>query len=264
MFEWGVSGAFGNRTIAQSVMSGNASQYYSDIASTLVPGGVYFYRAVVQNQNGIAYGDTVRFQTVRNTVTPVVIRTPVIRNTSTTVIAQSAPSLLELRVESNYDRMCINGQLDYTINYRNISNKVLENAVLQFNHPKEITYLTSSRGNYEVVDRTMTIALGAIQPGEQGIITIRARVNDTAVSGNLTVATVTVVYTNAATRAQEDAIAYSLITVSNDCPNVLGASVFGFGSFLPNTLLGWLLLIFVILALIVLGRHLYKKNEQAG
>ncbi|MDB5254889.1 MAG: hypothetical protein JWL92_265, partial [Candidatus Nomurabacteria bacterium] len=63
-------------------------------------------------------------------------------------------------------------------------------------------------------------------------------------------------------RAQENAIAYSLITISNDCPAVLGASVFGFGGFLPTTLLGWLLLILIILALIVLARMLYRKNEQ--
>jgi hypothetical protein len=258
-FDWGVTGAFGNRTIAQTVSSGDSSQYYSDIASGLVPGGTYFYRAVVQNQNGIAYGETVRFQTTKTITTPVTVKTTTVRNV---VVAQSAASLLELRVESNYDHMCVNGLMDYTISYHNISSKVLEKSVLQFNHPKEITYLTSSRGEYSLSDRTITIDLGNIQPGEQGVITIHARVNNTAVEGNLTVATATVVYTNSASHAQEDAIAYSLVTVSNDCPSVLGASVFGFGSFLPSTLLGWLLLILVILALIVLGRHLYKKNDQ--
>ncbi len=261
-FEWGVSGSFGNRTISQTVSSGNNSQYYSDIASGLVPGGVYFYRAVVQNQNGIAYGDTVRFQTTRSTTpSPVIVNpTPVVHNV---VVAQSAPSLLKLSVESNYDRMCINGQIDYTITYENISTTVLQKAVLQFNHPKELTYLSATGGHYEVVDRTMTIDLGEVQPGERGIITVHARVNETALSGNLTVATATVVYTNARTHAQEDAIAYSLITVSNDCPSLLGASVFGFGSFLPSTLIGWLLLILVIFALIVLGRQLYKKTDHS-
>ncbi len=259
-FEWGVSGSFGSRTNSQSVTSGNSSQYYSDIVSNLVPGGVYFYRAVVQNQNGIAYGDTVRFQTTKTTSPSpqVVVRSTTVRNV---VVARSAASLLELSVESNFDRMCINGQIDYTITYRNISSQTLEKSVLQFNLPKEVTYLTSSRGRYEVVDRTMTIDLGSVKPGEQGIITVHAQVNNTAISGNLTVATATVVYTNTKTHGQEDAIAYSLITVSNDCPNLLGASVFGFGSFLPSTLIGWLLLILVILALIVLARHLYKKND---
>jgi hypothetical protein len=155
--------------------------------------------------------------------------------------------------------MCVNGLIDYTISYKNISSQTLENAVLQFTNPAEITYLTASRGNYDVVTRTMTIALGNVAPNEQGFITVHARINDTAVRGNLAVATASVVYTNSKTHAQEDATAYSLITVSNDCPNGLGASTFGFGSFLPNTLLGWLLLILVILALIVLARQFQKK-----
>lgn len=258
-FEWGLTGAFGQRTSSQVITSGTSSQYYSDLISGLVPGGVYFYRAVVQNVNGTAYGDTVRFQTTRTPSPVVVTPTPVVH--TTTVAAQSAPSLLKLTVESSYDRMCINGTIDYTVTYQNISNQTLQKAVLQFNTPKELTYLAASRGTYDVVDRMITVDLGDVAAGEQGIITIHARVNETAIAGNLTVATATVVYTNSKTHAQEDAIAYSLITVSNDCPNLLGASVFGFGSFLPHTLTGWLLLILVILALVVLTRNLYKKNN---
>ncbi len=197
--------------------------------------------------------------------TPVVVPQPprVIvqpsRVTTSTVTAKSAPSLLELRVESAYDRMCVNGLMDYTISYRNISSQTLENTVLRFALPNEITYLSGSRGEYQVVDRTLTLDLGNVRPGEQGTLIVHARVNDTAIRGNLTVATASVVYTNTQTRAQEDATAYALITVSDDCPNVLGATTIGFGSFLPNTLVGWLLLILVILALIVVGRQFYKK-----
>jgi hypothetical protein len=255
-FEWGIGGSYNNRTNSQIVPLNNNSYPYSDLVSGLVPGVTYTYRAVVQNTYGTAYGGPVTFRTSTPSTTQPVVRSQTVRNV---VVAQSAASLLELRVESNYDRMCVNGQIDYTITYRNISSQTLEKSVLQFTHPKEITYLTASRGEYEVVDRTMTIALGNIAAGEQGVITVRARVNETAIRGNLTVATATVVYTNTRTRGQEDATAYSLITVSDDCPNNLGASAFGFGSFLPTTLLGWLLLILVILALIVLARQFQKK-----
>jgi hypothetical protein len=272
-FEWGPTTSLGYRTSTRVIASNNTSNPYNDFVSGLVPGTTYWYRAVVQNQNGLAYGEIVRFQTTRvvqttvvTTPPPRVIVQPAVVQTSQVVqdvvVAQSAPSLLELRVESLYDRMCIGGQMDYTVTYRNISGQTLENAVLRFTHPKEVTYISSTRGEYEVIDRVITIALGDIRAGEEGVITIRTRINDTAVRGNLTVTTATVVYTNSITRAQEDAIAYSLITVSDDCPNVLGASVFGFGSFLPDTLLEWLLLILVILALILLGRQLYRKREQ--
>lgn len=259
-FEWGRTTNLGSRTNAQSINSNNNSNYYSDVVSGLQSGNTYYYRAVVQNQNGTAYGDIVRFQTKAVTVTtpPTVVRTQTIRNV---VVAQSAPSLLELKIDSAYDRMCVGGQINYTVTYTNISSQTLKNTVLQINHQKEVTFVSSSMGNYDAVDRTVTVEIGSVAPGQSGTIRVQGAINDTAVPGNLTVMTATVVYTNTVTRAQENAIAYSLVTVSADCPNVLGASTFGFAAFLPNTLLGWLLLILVILALVVLARQLYRQKE---
>ncbi|MCC6198916.1 hypothetical protein IT401_01770 [Candidatus Nomurabacteria bacterium] len=266
-FEWGPSSSLGYRTSAQTIPSNNNSTNFSSSVTGLVPGTVYYYRAVIENQNGTAYGDIVRFQTRTGTVTTTpstpttIIKTQVVRDV---VVAQSAPSLLELRVESTYDRMCVNGQIDYTITYRNISTQTLTDAVLQVTHQKEVTFISASRGDYDVVDRTITVALGDIAPGETGTILVHGRVNTEAIRGNLTVMTAQVVYTNTATKAQESAIAYSLVTVSEDCPNVLGASAIGFGSFLPDTLIEWLLLILIILALIVLGRQLTKKKDSSS
>lgn len=264
-FDWGTTGSVNNRTNAQSV-TGSGSNYFSDSISGLTPGAVYYYRAVVQNANGIAYGEIVRFQTQKTPVItePKVITKVVTRTVKDTVTAKSTPSLLELRVENVYDRMCVNGDMEYTVTYRNISSQTLQDTVLRVIHPKELTFINASRGNYEVVDRALTIPLGELSPGESGTVMVRARVNNEAVRGNVAVLTAQVVYTNMVTRAQEDAIAYSLITVSDECPNqnVLGASVFGLGSFFPSTLLGWLILILIILALIVLGRQLSKKKVE--
>lgn len=261
-FEWGATQALGSRTASQQISSNNNSTYYNSVVSGLRAGGVYYYRAVVQNQNGTAYGDTVRFQTqtvsIITTPPPTIVRT---QTTRSIVVAQSAPSLLELKIESRFDRMCVGGEIDYTITYTNISSQTLQNAILQVSHQKEVTFMNASRGNYDAVDRTLTAQLGSLPAGESGTVVVHGRINDTAVRGNLTVMTATVVYTNTVTRAQENAIAYSLVAVSLDCPNVLGASAFALGAFLPHTLLGWLLLILVILALVVLARQLYRKKE---
>ena len=248
-FEWGTSGNLGSRTSTQTV-SGSGSNYFSDVVNNLVPGTMYYYRAVVQNVNGLAYGDIVRFQTQTTVINPPtrVITREVREPVREVVVAQSAPSLLELRVENVYDRMCVGGEMEYTVTYRNISSQTLRDAVLRVTHPQELTFLSGSRGDYEPVDRVLTIALGDLTAGESGSVVIRARVNNQAIRGNVAVLTAQVVYTNTVTRAQEDAIAYSLITISDECPsNNFGASAFGLG-FLPNTLLGWLILILVILA----------------
>ncbi len=154
--------------------------------------------------------------------------------------------------------------MQYTVSYQNISTTTLKDAVLRITHPKDLTFEASTLGTYEVLDRAVTINVGNLAPNQSGIVVLTFKVNSDATQGELTVTTASMVYTNPATTAQEDATAYSLITVSNDCPtaSTLGASAFG-TSFLPHTLLEWLLLILVILALIILARQLYKKNHQA-
>lgn len=264
-FEYGQNSGLGNRTNTQTV-NGYGSNPYSTNISGLAPHTTYYYRAVVQNQNGTAYGSIVPFTTSGASVTYVPPTRVIVQSRTVTtnqgIVAKSQPSLFKLEVDSSYDHMCIGGEIDYTVNYQNISTQDLQNSILRITFPGELTYASSTQGDYDVTDRTLTIDLGTVRAGEQGSVTIHAQVNTVAVQGHLSVITATMVYTNPASRAQEQAIAYSLITISNDCPVVLGASVFGFAGFLPSTLLGWLLIILVILALIVLARSLYRKNEQ--
>lgn len=264
-FEYGTNTSLGNRTDTQTVNS-NGTYPYSANISGLAPGGTYYYRAAVQNQGGTAYGSVVPFSTpsAQTTYVPptrVIVQTRTVTANNGTIVKSQA-SLFKLEVNSDYDHMCIGGTIDYTVNYQNISSQVLQNSILRITFPGELTYAAASQGSYDVTDRTLTLVLGDVQPGEMGSVTVHAQVNNQAVQGKLAVITATMVYTNPASHAQENAIAYSLITVSNDCPSVLGASVFGFGSFLPQTLLAWLLLILVILALIVLARSLSKKKEE--
>ncbi len=265
-FEYGSTTSLGNRSDSQ-IISSNGQFPYSANISGLSGGRTYYFRAVVQNQAGTAYGAVVPFTTpsASTTYTPptrVIVQSQTVSRANTGLIANSQASLFRLQVDSSFDRMCVGGDIQYTVNYQNISAQQLNNSVLRITFPGELDYASSSRGDYSVVDRTLTIALGTVQPGEQGSVTVRAHVNNTALPGKLAVITATMVYTNPVTNAQEQAIAYSLITISNDCPAVLGASVFGFGGFLPNTLLEWLLLILVILALVVLARTLYRRKEE--
>jgi hypothetical protein len=266
-FQYGSTTAVGSSTSPQAINSGLGTNPYSGNISGLAPGGTYYYRAVVQNQYGTAYGSIVPFTIPAATSYTYTPPTHVIVQSSTVtthsgIVANSQASLFKLEVDSSFDHMCIGGNISYTVNYQNISTETLQNSVLRITFPGELTYASSSQGDYDVTDRTLTIAFGDVAPGQTGSVTVNAQVNSEASVGKLSVITATMVYTNPSTHAQEQAIAYSLITVSNDCPSVLGASVFGFGSFLPSTLLEWLLLILIILALIVLARTLTKKKEE--
>lgn len=260
-FEWGPTPALGAATTFQGV-GASGSLSYSYTIGGLVPNTTYYFRAVAQNAGGIGFGETLSFRTgaaATGSTTRVVQSTRVVRDV---VTARSTASLLELSVESLYDRMCVGGEIEYIVIYRNISKSTLVDAVLQVNHPKQLVFIDATRGDYSATERKLTVDLGRLEAGEEGSIRVRGRVTEGSVVGDLIVTTATVVYTNPTTRAQEDAIAYSLTTVSDDCPNGLGAaSLFGSGAFLPDTLLEWLLLILIILALILLGRNLYNKKS---
>lgn len=258
-FEWGLTQNLGAYTTKQTITN-TSSTYFSDVVYGLVPNTTYYYRAAAQNQYGTAYGTVVPFRTTGAVATTTTVVKYVPQVVSTAIVAKSAPSLLELRVESAYDHMCVGGTINYHITFHNISTQTLENTVLRITLPPEVDYLGSSQGTYNVLDRTITIILGNVPAGATGTVDVQGKVNNTAVVGKIAVTTATVVYTNTITHAQEDAIAYGIVTITNECPNLLGASVFGF-SFLPHTLLGWLLLILVILALIVLARQFNKQKK---
>ena len=260
-FEWGTTQNLGLQTPTQNVGSASSTAFSRTLTS-LAPNTTYFYRAVVQNTNGTAYGQIVSFRTATAPIKPV---KPVVipKTVKQTVVAKSTPSLLEVRVESIYDRMCVGGEIEYVVTYRNISKSELVDTVLQVSHQKELAFINATRGDYSAPEQTLTIGVGRLMPGEEGSVRIRGRVVEGAIEGTLLVTTATLVYTNPATRAQEDAIAYSLTTVSTDCPSDFGKTTKAGGwlSFFPHTLGGWLLLILIILALIVLIRQISKKNQ---
>ncbi len=264
-FEWGTTANLGAATQIQNIGSAG-SLAYSYVLSGLYPNTTYYFRAVAQNQSGIASGETLSFRTGAGVYVPPPVtttRTRVVTKTQVVNVGKSAPSLLEMRVESLNDHMCVGGEIEYTISYKNISNSTLTDAVLQVTHPKQLEFIDASKGDYSASERKLTFGIGTLSPGEEGSITVRGRVTTDASIGDLIVTTATVVYTNPATHAQEDAIAYSLTTISKDCPNGLGANALFGDSFLPHTLLEWLLLILIILALILVGRKLYEKKPAA-
>jgi len=61
-FEWGKTTSLGKQTLARNIGNGT-SLNFSEALPGLTPNTTYYYRAVVQNQNGIDRGDIVQFKT---------------------------------------------------------------------------------------------------------------------------------------------------------------------------------------------------------
>ena len=124
-------------------------------------------------------------------------------------------------------------------------------------------FVRASEGEYDSDRKVLVITLGTLAPSEEGQISVDAKVLSASKSKDFLLTNAVMKYTNPVTTVQEEAIAYVINKVANGSNNGLGAaSIFGDGSFLPTTLVGWLLLVLVIGALVYFGRMLYARKMQ--
>ena len=277
-YEWGSTVNMTSRTATQNIGLNN-NQNISDVVSGLNPGTVYFYRAVVRNSNGtIRYGAVQTFKTLGTTV---VVNEPpvrtVVRTVTRTVPAVNSinltannvvPGLVALRVvdttnnNANNQNACVNDEFNYEIVYQNVSTRTLNNAVLEINIPTELGYVKSTNGGtYTNNNRTLVYSLGSLAPNQGGTIFVTTKALSSARGKDSVVTSMSLSYTNPGTLAQEEAIAYVLHNFGSCSINSPALSFFG-GTFLPTTLIGWLVLILVILALVLVARALYEKTRR--
>jgi len=167
-------------------------------------------------------------------------------------------SHISLKVDSSYKNACVGDTNSYTISYKNISGKILNNATLRIELPKEITFKRSSDGRFNQTDNTLTIQIGTLTPNQEDSINLEGTIIRPKGNDTLLVVTATMVYTNG--NNQENAIAYGLSDMSQCLSsNQTASSIFGFGLF-PTSLWGWLLLLLLILLIVFLARRYATKT----
>ncbi len=267
-FEYGKTQGLGNVTFSKSIGNYQSNVFYDGIYN-LSPNTIYYYRAVVTNQYGTSYGDIMNFRTGSaitytntNTNTNTVYRnTTVVSNTSN-LVGNSKPSLVFLSVNENRDSgiIRIGDVAEYIVNYKNVSSKNLKDVVLQIYIPKELEFIEASRGYFSPENSTVVVNIGGLDAQEEGSVSVATKVTTDAVVDKIVVVTANLAYTIIDGNAQEEVFAYTKDTVGDERIIQQGALAFLFGnSFLPNTLLGWLLLILVIALLIIAARKAYYR-----
>ena len=244
-FEYGTTVDLGRQTNPRSA-SGNTT--FSETLTGLSTNTIYFYRLVSNCNNNISRGAIEIFQTSGSATTTTII------NQGTTIIGTESPIML--RIENRYQSFRVGDSVDYTVTYKNISNKTLTRPILQVIIPKGITFLNSSRGTYSNNTYTLTVSLEDLTPNLEGVVYVQGRV-DSIDSGNAQIVTTALlVYTNK-NGAQENAMAYVLNNPMGN--NSLTAAAF-FSGFWGLGVIGWLLVLIIILLLILLFRkYLYRR-----
>lgn len=254
-FEWGTTSSLGNTT--ENIVLGTATS--NNFWTTLVGlqgSRTYYYRAVATNSQGTFRGDILNFTTSTTPTTPV---TP----TVVTVVSGtgSGSNLVQLSSTPRFANVCVGDIVDYTIKYKNISGKSLDNMVIQVLLSQDVEYRNSSAGIYNSADNTITLPLGTLVKNQEGEFYVTGVVLKSAADRDLVVATATAAFTNPSNKAQETATAYGLVNTSS-CPNnsnLAGLALFS-GDFWPTTLVGWLLLLLLILVLIYLASRIYRER----
>ncbi len=268
-FEWGTNLSLVNRT--ESFNRGSLPvTRHSDTISGLVLGQVYYYRIVAENSFGKTLGQVNSF--VSEPVAIVETKTifvnqvrpqPVLETipvSSVPVIVQNnvaQPSLIALSIDGGSSVITNGSNRSYRIVWKNESTQQLKDVVLRVNFPPMINVESATRGVFSAENNTVTIDVKTLSPSESGETTISTIVDKRLKTAGIVVVTANMVYTNIA-NIQSDVIAYVTHTIES-ASTVLGANVFGSGSFVPTTLLEWIILFILVLILVLLGNNLYGR-----
>ena len=151
-------------------------------------------------------------------------------------------------------------EINYTVTYQNVGTASVTNAVLQMNLPFEVDYVFSNPSNPTISGNTLIFNLGTIRPNTQGVVTVRVRVRDDIRPGtNLNFpATLTYIDPSGIPQSVSANVTAQVWDEESQSFINLGANVFG-TDFFPDNIFGWLLLILLILALIMLVKYLFSQ-----
>jgi hypothetical protein len=273
-FEWGITRALGNTTVPNFIGNGSSNPFFASVFG-LEANTTYYYRAVVTNQNGgISRGDIVTFRTGTVLGTGVVVRTPnpsltyrettLVTNTNTNTVTTgvSKASLVFLDTNCNNQVLRPGDTLQCTVHWKNVSQKNLTNVLLRVGFPEELEFKSATFGNFSPVDNAVVVEIGNLAPQQEGSMTFTTVVGINAELGKIIVIASNLVYSyigDNGALAQEEVFSYSEHSIQSNLGSIAGAAIFANGSFVPTSLMGWLLLILLILLILLAAKMVYHS-----
>jgi uncharacterized repeat protein (TIGR01451 family) len=256
-FEWGSTVNLG-RVTSHTNIDASGTRSLARSISGLSTNTIYYFRAVAEDSDGnIERGLRKTFRTDRSTII-IDPEPPIIINQ-----VDGAGSLfLALDIEPDFENVIVGDTIDYTVKYRNIADADLEDVVVQVIFAEKTQFVKSTAGFYSLADHKLTVIVGDLDEDEKGEFVVRVEVLRGA-NGDLIVAQANAGHEHPSIiDAQVGTVpAYALNHVVNDPNRLVGLALFG-GAFFPTTFLGWLILLLVIIALVLLARKLYTDHEE--
>ena len=252
-FEWGRTQSLGFMTNRQFVSNQNNSNRVSETITNLLPGTLYYFRAVAQNNFGTSYGVISYFATLAINLPPPI---PMPAPAPTPPAASDGPTL-KISTAADNTAPIAGEKLIYTIVYDNISsNHNLRNLKATIYLPNSVEYVASDLVTASESQHQLKYDLDDLAPAEQNSFNINLKVSDTAKKGDQLDYDTVIEYTEIGSKKSTSVM---LVLIVNGAKFL--ASVFD----LFNNLSAFLLFIVIILAAIIIGLYrsiITKRNRS--
>lgn len=265
-FEWGVGNSLINTTI--KTQQGQSIETYSHTLAGISAGTRYSFRAVAENNKGVRfYGARKQFVTLTHkptpTPTPAPAPTPIIIETTTLLPDTTTKESVVFRGVVKSTKAISNNVWFEWGRTPNLGNKTIvkksgTSQSVYFNEtlknlPEGTAYFyravaKNNLGTFK--GETLVARTSGIAPHKPSMVTEKQK-------------PVYIPKEKKDEIKKEKEVGTVLCPEEDVCPpvNNFGATVFGVG-FLPDSLIGWLFLLLIIIAIIALSRNLYGTRKK--
>ncbi len=271
-YEYGRTAGLGKQTRTYNVNGfGSCTHNFTNLASNTQ----YCVRAVIQTQFGTDRGATKCFNTLQGTIriggpgpTPRPPVVTVVEEDETEIDLLSLGlglSLVRLEIDNDEDVVTRGDNVEYVIEWENISELDLEDLGLKVVMPNEIQITNISRGRLDADTNTIYFTIDELdgvdaednESGDSGRMTVSGVVGRGTI-GNLLTAEAELAYDNPVNDAQENARDFDLDEYGTRIAGQT-ASVFGLTNI---TFLGWLVILLGLFIIFLVARWLYLEREE--
>lgn len=263
-FEYGTnSSSLIFTTLAQNLGYAQSTGFY-DTASGLEPNTFYYYRAVATSTSGTIRGDIRFFKTTPEALGPNYVTRYVDRPTyiDRGVGEDSSQAQMSLNVVG--DLKCDERKMvTYVLTYKNTSTDVLRNGTITVTLPNDVTFASTSAGAYDMSRHVVTIPVNALTAGSTNTVNIAGVYSGTTKNKQSVheYGSVSATYEYTYGTNKPGTARTFIASPLNRCADTslfAGLAFWGDG-FWPATIIGWIILLFLVLLAILVVRTLATR-----
>jgi uncharacterized repeat protein (TIGR01451 family) len=283
------------RTASQEVYNNGATAYMSQAAYGLAANTTYYYKAVVVCLDGTKYGNIVSLRTMtpvvyKQTIKKVYIPAPITKvvqskagctncgeytQNLTNTVNVIAGNYMDIGIE-RLESVAVSGQnANYSIVYKNTSDKTLQNVSIRVVVPEELSIVNAERGQYTAGTKTLVLNMPVMNPLEEGRFMLTTKVVNGYENGRQIVVNgygqYSIVENNKLTKDEVTAYAMSQIgdaqainTTVNNTNNAMTAGTGIFGNLFSGNLIELGLLLVILTLFIAVLRYVWTMFGRSS